>query len=85
MDVRKSVQFEIYSLPGSVNVPLYRLKEASPPFVQSAQCIVAICRRGVDSKAATALLLERGHKDVWSLEGGLEAWRAKIDPNVPQY
>ena len=45
--------------------------------------VVVYCRDGVASRAAAGQLQEMGYGFVFSLTGGLEAWRKKIDPSFP--
>jgi len=60
--------------------------------------VYVLCRRGVDSVTATQLLTtqlhsldpkqEKGGVDgagVYNVEGGLNAWRADVDPYLPEY
>ena len=45
----------------------------------------SIAGRGVDSRAAAAVLIKLGVARVSHVEGGLESWRTRIDPNFPAY
>lgn len=46
-----------------------------------------ICRRGIDSMVATRFLLSKGNvsRRILNVEGGLLAWKMKIDENFPFY
>lgn len=47
--------------------------------------IVVICHHGMRSAAAVRLLLQRGHTDVWNLEGGIDAYSREVDPSIARY
>lgn len=47
--------------------------------------IYVLCRRGVDSNTAAALLHGRGLPNVFNVTGGLEAWRRDVDQAFPMY
>jgi monothiol glutaredoxin len=37
------------------------------------------------SRSVGERLLREGFKQVYNLEGGIDAWSQKIDPKVPRY
>lgn len=47
--------------------------------------IIVHCHHGVRSLYAAETLRERGFTKVWSMAGGIDAWSAEIDPQVPRY
>jgi len=49
------------------------------------QPIVVYCHHGVRSLSGAAILLRSGWTDVASLAGGIDAWSAIIDPQLPRY
>jgi cysteine desulfurase len=56
----------------AVNVPLETLRHTMPAdFSEALGPLVLFCRSGARSRQAAALLRERGHRQVWHLEGGL--------------
>jgi monothiol glutaredoxin len=50
-----------------------------------AQTIVMHCHHGMRSQRAAEHLLKLGFRDVYNLQGGIDAWSAHVDPNVPRY
>ena len=44
-----------------------------------------MCRRGIASIAATKLLLEKGMEKVYNINGGLNEWQNKVNPNFLMY
>jgi monothiol glutaredoxin len=47
--------------------------------------IVCQCHSGVRSRHAAEGLVEMGFRDVYNLEGGIDAWSRDVDPEVPRY
>jgi len=44
-----------------------------------------LCHVGNSSRRAAEHFRERGFRDVYNVEGGIDAWSREIDPSVPQY
>ena len=47
--------------------------------------LVFSCHHGVRSRAAAEHAVKLGFRDVFNLEGGIEAWSERVDPRVPRY
>jgi monothiol glutaredoxin len=47
--------------------------------------LVFQCHHGMRSRNAAEQFLRQGYTNVWNLEGGIDAWSAKIDPTVSRY
>ena len=47
--------------------------------------IVFFCHHGQRSRMAAERLLREGWRNVYNLEGGIEAWSTQVDPSVPRY
>jgi adenylyltransferase/sulfurtransferase len=86
LDVRQPWEHQLAALPGSTLIPLNQLAaraaEVQPP---DGAPVVAYCHHGIRSRTAAALLTRLGHGPVYSLAGGIDAWSALIDPQVPRY
>jgi monothiol glutaredoxin len=50
-----------------------------------AATVVLHCHHGGRSQRAAEALLAEGFKDVYNLEGGIDAWSQTVDPKVPRY
>uniref|UniRef100_A0A6A7G6H5 Adenylyltransferase and sulfurtransferase MOCS3 homolog n=2 Tax=Hirondellea gigas TaxID=1518452 RepID=A0A6A7G6H5_9CRUS len=100
LDVRELVQYEICSLPNSINIPFAQMKERigevfkeigqtdiDPLFGKPVQPVPVylICRRGIDSLSAARLLLSKDAKNVINIRGGLLQWHRTIDSEFPLY
>lgn len=44
-----------------------------------------ICHHGNSSRGAAEHFREHGFRDVYNVEGGVDAWSREIDPGVPRY
>jgi len=44
-----------------------------------------LCHVGNSSRRAAEHFREHGFRDVYNVEGGIDAWSREIDPSVPQY
>ena len=84
VDIREPWETALACLPGCVTLPMAELpiRQAELP---DDQPIVVICHHGVRSHYAALWLEEAGFGDVASLQGGLDAWSAEIDPDLPRY
>lgn len=47
--------------------------------------IVFMCHHGMRSRTAAERVLKDGFKNVFNLEGGIDAWSQKVDSSVPRY
>lgn len=70
LDVRLPNEFEKWNIKGSINLPLYFLRNKIDTLEESRQYIVA-CDTGRRSSSAGYILSERGF-DAYILEGGLQ-------------
>jgi rhodanese-related sulfurtransferase len=86
LDVRQPWENALAALPGSRLIPLDQLAaragEVRPP---EDALVVVYCHHGIRSRAGAAILERFGMKDVVSLAGGIDAWSAGVDPQIPRY
>jgi len=47
--------------------------------------IVFMCHHGMRSRAAAERFLSEGFKNIYNLEGGINAWSERVDQKVPRY
>ncbi len=47
--------------------------------------VVFMCHHGMRSRNAAERFLRDGFKQVYNLEGGIDAWSQKVDSSVPRY
>ncbi|MDQ2867594.1 MAG: molybdopterin-synthase adenylyltransferase MoeB [Verrucomicrobiota bacterium] len=84
LDVREPYEFEIARLPDATLIPLGELPERFRELA-AAQELVVLCKSGVRSARAVEFLRENGFRSALNLAGGIDAWRAEIDPALPKY
>jgi rhodanese-related sulfurtransferase len=83
LDVREEDEFngELGHVAGAILVPLKELSARAPEFAGSKDSeVVAICRAGVRSSTAAALLTGLGFEHVYNMRGGMLDW---VDAGLP--
>lgn len=48
-------------------------------------CLVFQCHHGIRSQHAAEYFRSKGFRNVYNLQGGIDAWSALVDPSVPRY
>jgi thiosulfate sulfurtransferase len=74
IDMRDSQSFLVSNIQTSINV----LGENIDEFLSAAdkdKPLIVYCYHGNSSKGAADYFFSQGHKEVYSLNGGFEAWR----------
>jgi adenylyltransferase/sulfurtransferase len=84
LDVRGVREWEICRLDGAELVPMPDLDRLTNGYDRSAE-IVVYCHKGIRSARAVRRLRERGFARAFNLVGGIDAWAAEVDPQVPRY
>ena len=83
LDVRSVEEFAEGHLPNAKNIPLADLNNRLKEIEKSKNTVViTVCAQGVRSSNAAALLSKAGFAQVFSLEGGVEAWKTQGMPVV---
>jgi len=82
IDVREPWEFEVSHLPGARNIPLGELPQRLAEIPKNA-APVFICRSGGRSLRACRMALQAGMAEPANLEGGMLAWAAELDPDLP--
>jgi adenylyltransferase/sulfurtransferase len=84
LDVRRDLERQISSVPGSIAVEMDRLEETMAGLDRSAPTVM-ICRTGKRSARAVRILEKAGFNNVFNLRGGINAWAREVDPDMYQY
>lgn len=74
VDIRDTASFEAGHIPHSTNLT----NENLATFIGDADMdkpLVVVCYHGISSQNAAQYLNEQGFDDVYSLDGGFQAWR----------
>jgi rhodanese-related sulfurtransferase len=77
LDVRQPGEYEKEHLPGALLIPLPQL-EGRVGELDQAKPVIAYCAIGGRSRAAAEMLSGRGFDEVYSLAGGIEAWKGEV-------
>jgi monothiol glutaredoxin len=82
LDVRPEGERKIASIPG--HKPLEPSMVEALESLPSDMRVVVYCHHGHRSRAAAEQLASRGIRNVYNLDGGIEAYAA-VDPTIPRY
>jgi monothiol glutaredoxin len=47
--------------------------------------LVFHCHHGIRSQAAAEYFVQQGFRNLYNLQGGIDAWSQLVDPGVPRY
>lgn len=84
LDVREPWEFDICSIPGSINIPMGQLPKRLDELPPDEEIIV-ICHHGVRSRQVIRYLQQQSLDRLVNLEGGVDAWARSVDPDMPVY
>jgi sulfur-carrier protein adenylyltransferase/sulfurtransferase len=73
LDVRQPGEYATAHLPGARLIPLPQLADSQEE-LDAAKPIIVYCAVGGRSRMATRLLTTMGFKEVFHLQGGIQAW-----------
>lgn len=81
VDVCSPQEYAAGHVKGARNVPLADLQAQLPSVAKSkSQALILVCASGVRSARAVAVARQLGYEQVYSLAGGMGAWRAASLP-----
>jgi monothiol glutaredoxin len=83
LDVRTERERDIAEIDGAK--ALTREVEEELLAADRDRMLVFQCHHGMRSRAAAERFLAQGFRNVWNLEGGIDAWSQTVDPRVPRY
>lgn len=81
IDVRESDEFRKANI-GGINIPLKEITNQAFRIPKRAT-VVLLCKSGSRSAIAARKLQDLGFSNLLSMRGGLNRWRAEIDPDFP--
>jgi adenylyltransferase/sulfurtransferase len=84
LDVREPHEHDIVHIEGSTLIPLSELHLRANE-LDTADTIVTYCHHGQRSLQAIKTLERFGFKKLKHLRGGIDAWAAEVDPEMPRY
>lgn len=74
LDVREAAEFDFENIPGSVLLPLSFLDPNNFPAIAGVKIII-LCAIGKRALAAQKQLQNSGFTDLFTLSGGIDAWK----------
>lgn len=88
VDVREPQELAIAQIPGFINLPLSQAQQWSQNIaahLDPAKETYVLCHHGMRSLQMSGWLLQQGFAQVHNISGGIDAYSALVDPNVPRY
>ena len=81
VDLRAIADFNKGHIPGSINIPLGKLKDRIKDLEKHKEVpIIMVCNAGVQAGNAAMQLRKHGFTDVHKLKGGIQSWTTE---NLP--
>jgi rhodanese-related sulfurtransferase len=74
IDVRSSMEYNRDHIPNSIHIPLRQIKKHLHELPKEHKYIL-VCATGHRSRAAGAIFLRNGYKNVSHLKGGIGTWK----------
>jgi len=74
LDVREPIEFELGTIPGSVNIPLDKIRQRLGEIPKDKQILV-FCQVGQRGYLASRILMQNGYKNVRNLSGGYKTYQ----------
>jgi rhodanese-related sulfurtransferase len=84
LDVREPWERQICRLDDSLDVPMAFLPAALGSLPEDRDLVV-LCHHGVRSALAVRWLRGQGFDRAVNLEGGIDAWARRIEPDMRRY
>lgn len=78
VDIRDPQSFAMGHMPNASQLN----NETLPSFLESTAkdaAVVVVCYHGISSQQAAQFLVEQGYSEVYSMDGGFEAWKLTQD------
>jgi molybdopterin/thiamine biosynthesis adenylyltransferase len=82
LDVREPFEWELASLPSSIQMPMNELQIELIP--KESQGIV-LCHHGMRSMYVLKHLQAQGFTNLVNLAGGIDAWSRQVNDSIPRY
>ena len=82
LDVREPFEWEIVSIPGSIQMPMNALQ---PELIPKEAKGAVLCHHGMRSMYVLKHLQAHGFTNLWNVAGGIDAWSREVDASLPRY
>jgi rhodanese-related sulfurtransferase len=84
LDVREPYERELARIEPSLHIPMNEVPERIEEIPKDRE-VVVYCHGGSRSLMVAGYLANRGYRTVANLDGGIDAWSVRVDPDVPRY
>jgi rhodanese-related sulfurtransferase len=84
IDVREKWEHNIARIDGSELIPMDTFTDYYKKLDQNKKFVV-FCHSGIRSYNVCQFMVQAGFKNVYNLDGGINAWSLQIDSTIPQY
>ncbi|MDA0660329.1 MAG: rhodanese-like domain-containing protein [Planctomycetota bacterium] len=86
IDCRRPEEHDIASIPTATLLPMHEITQRLVEIDSYRQRrIVVHCHHGGRSERVASWLREQGFQGAQNMVGGIDAWSARIAPDVPRY
>ena len=86
VDCREPDEYEIANIEGSDLAPLSNFEmEIETLFIDEEDHALVYCHHGGRSLRAVDFLRSKGHKNTFSIKGGIDSWAQEIDTSLTRY
>ncbi len=77
IDVSLPREFRKERIEGAVNIPLAKIEKRCRKYLSGQPVILLYCSNGFRSEQAAIKLYDLGFREIYSLRGGLWAWKKR--------
>ncbi|MFB6260377.1 MAG: rhodanese-like domain-containing protein [Thiohalorhabdaceae bacterium] len=84
LDVREPRELAVCALDDAVHIPMNEIPARLDELPADRE-VVVMCHHGMRSMQVTQFLRHQGFSHVRNLAGGIDAWAARVDPDMPRY
>ena len=85
IDVREPWEFATARIDGSLPMPMGDVPARAHQELDPDERLIVVCHLGMRSMNVAVWLRNQGYEQAQSLQGGIDAWSAEIDPTVNRY
>ena len=78
LDVRTPAEYIQGHIPGSINIPLYKLEEVEYLVDDKENPLYLYCQTGARSRMAAMQLVQMGYRNIHNI-GGIAAYSGKLE------
>lgn len=84
IDVRELWEYQLTKLENSQHFPLSEFKNTFTELATDDTLLI-YCHHGSRSQYVCNFLLKQGYKNLYNLEGGINAWQNQVQPELKTY